>query len=659
MTDISIGKSIKKSDVKARKFQNGEFAKLKKEYDAFIKKAAKSDLANSPVMKEKELELLSLLKSAAQKQQLEDDTKWIDEKINMLSGEKQTYQALSNVAYYSPASFKGSSVEEKYFREKACNPNIMAELKNSDGIIDEKTQRIIDSFSGRDRDLYNISYVVKKCRDEEGNIPEGAVKTVELLAASKIQPSYIAQMFDEYASDDFDGGINPDVCKKMLDFKLAGFDDVEAGKFTRLLADNFKDEAAVITSIMKMHKMNIKSDSIVKILDALTVKDPETGEKVISQKAVNSVVSLKKAMTLTRSNEKQERDNPINHLGVTIFRSPGNVMVFKNNHVTYHTPVEGESVHNLRKEYDDLVSKQEDRLLLEYAQKYKNADGEIDAKYLRIMTQLRRFGLPYDQLFNMTDFCVDKNGEINQEKLSTIGILKSSGVLGIDILPMLSVIGKAPDGTYDKEDIANACDLTSTVLPGKEVVSILPEVKGRENVKEFFMYFSPILDKKANVTALLPLIKLSDGSFDENAMDTLYSLAQNFFVSANGSMKEEDFMQNATAILSAAKNTGEETIEDDAAGICSILCQNRETPENIIKLLEESKTTDGVVDDKLAEIIWDMAFRNSTSEDIEFVLGLCRTEDGNINYKKTDKVISMFEEDASKDDVIDFLTSEI
>lgn len=657
MTDISIGKASEGLIV-SKKTQKSEFEVLKKEYNSFKKKAAKSDMANSPVMMEKEYDLLQKLSIAAKNETLENEQAWIDKRITEIQNSLAEQGQTLKLPVYPMPSFKGLSTKNTAFNpnEDVDNLKILENYKKADGTIDENAQAIVTAFDSSIADGYSLSYLLKKCCDDDGAIPDDIAQAVSILAKASVKPVIIPQILESIVAENDSGKdvLNLSMCSKIADFKKADFDDFEALKLVRFLNSDFEDKASVETKILKMKKAGISTDSIIKILDSLAVKSKDTSLRTISDSAVKSVVSLKKALVSTRSNEKAERDNPINHLGVITIKFGNDVMIMKDNKVTYISPVEGESVHDLRKEYSEIISKIEDNLLLEYVKKYRDKNGEIDSKSLRIMSVLRNNGIPYDQLLSMTDFCLEENG-INAHKLNTITQIKSSGALGIDILPLLNVVEKEQDGSYSSEDIKNICALSSAVIGGKEVSALLPEVRGNENIKEFFVYFSQFFEDKSNLLKLLPLIKDEEGNIDENAMDVLYVLAHNFFVVAAEPMNEEQFVQNANDIVYAAMNEDEINVNDEGAGICSIMCQNGERYEDILFMLQQCKDSSGKINSKLSEILWELSVGKTQIQDIKSAIEFCKTADGDIDNMRADSLISLFEKGYPQDKVIDYI----
>ena len=660
MADISIRKASEGFIADNSLSSKSQFASLKKEYNSFKKKAAKSDMANSPVMWEKELELLQKLSELAKKEALTSEQEWIDIKLSEIIKKLSAQEIAPNASYYSPASFKGTPVKKgiSVSFEKAEPFKILDAYTKSDGTIDENIKKIVGSFDPSVLDEYNLSYLLKKCCNDEGNIDDDVAQAIEVLASASVGPAIIPQILESIEVEDQYGKRTFDLsmCDRIFSLKKAGFDDSETLKFVDFLNSGFEDQSAIESQICKMKKLNISSDAIISILKALSVNNASASKKIVSDSAVKSIVSLKKTLSAKRTNEKLERENPINQLGVLTVNLGDDIMIMKGNKITYISPVEGKSVYDLRKEYDDMIAKLEDGLLIEYARRYKDANGEIDSKYLRTTTVLRNNGISYDQLIDMTDFCVGADG-INNDKLNAIIQIKSSGALGADIMSILSSVEKQQDGLYSSEDIGNACDLSSAVIGGKEVAALLPEVRNKKDVKEFFVYFSQLFEDKSNLLKLLPLIKDEKGNIDKNAMDVLYNLANNFLISSESPMSESKFVQTANDIVFAAMDKDDINVNDEGAGICSIMCQSGHNAKEILLVLEKCKNPAGKIDEKLSEILWNLCLGKTNISDIECVINFCKKNTGEIDSIRSDSIISLFEKGYSKEEIINYIKS--
>ena len=652
MTDISIGKTSGELITGKINTPKKDFELLKKEYNAFKKKAANSDMVNSPVMIENELDLLRKLGILAIKESLDSEKQWIDKRILELEKMYITQKKLDELPNYPIPSFCGASIKQ----EQSTADKNFENYKKLGINIDENAKKIISAFDSSVIDECSMSYLLQKICDDDGTIPGPVAKAVEVLAKASVKPASIPQILNEILIQDSSGQEIPDlsVCNEIADLKKADFDDFEALKVAKFLNPDFDDMDSVKSQILRFKKSGISPDAMLKILEILSVENPQTAKKSISDSSVKSVISLKKTLASTRNNEKKERDNPINHLGVLTFNFGNDVIIMKDNKVKYISPVEGESSQNLRKDYDKLISQIEDNLLIEYVRKYSDVDGEINSKYLRVMTVLRNNGIPYDQLLEMTDFCLGQNG-IDKNKLNTIIQLKSSGALGIDILPLLDVAEKEKDGSYSSDDIQNICALTSAVIGGKEVSALLPEVRGKENVKEFFVYFSQFFEDKSNLLKLLPLIKDEEGNIDENAMDVLCVLADNLLFGDDSPNAEATFVQQADNIINLIVDKESGKVSDDGAGICSVMSQNGESYEDIMYMIKQCKDSSGNINAKLSEILWDLSIAKTQIQDLKTAIEFCKKGNGDIDDMRADSLISLFEKGYPKDKVIDYI----
>lgn len=657
MADISIGKTS--NNLSQNVSAKGEFAALKQEYKSFKKKAAKSDMSNSKTIKEKELELLKKLSILAKKESLQKEQEWIDSNINEILKSLSTEESKKQSAYYKPISFSGQqSIQGR--QPDTANIDVVAKIlepyKKADGTIDDNIRKIVSAFDSSGSEIYFIEYLLKHFCDEEGHISSDVSNSIEILAKSDISPNMIPQALEVISQKDSTGKnvFDVSICNQISKFKEANFDDFESLKLAKFLNSDFEDVKKVEAQIYKMKKAGITPDAIINILNALAIKPTEQNKKTISDSAVNSIISLKKALSSTRNNEKSERNNPINQLGVVTFSVGNDVIIMKGNKVTYISPIEGQSVHNLKKEYDDLITKLEENLLLEFAKKYKNSNGEIDSKYLRVISSLRNKGITYDQLINMTDFCID-NGSIDINKLNAISKIKSSGALGIDVIPILSSIKRTEDGSYNQEDLENACALSSAVIGGNEVIALLPEVKSNKELKEVVIYFSQFFEDKSNLIKLLPLIKDKSGHIDENAINILYNFADNFLTQTSSKENETKFLEYSKAILLEATNKLENKIKDEVADMCSSLCKNGNSPEEILLILKKCKSSSGDIDNKLSEIILNFSSDDVQFQDIENIIDFCKTKMGEIDQIKVDSILSLFEKGYSNEEIINYI----
>ena len=642
MSDISVRNASISGKIN-NSGQNGKYIKLRKAYEEFIEKYKKSDFANSPTIIAKELELLGELKAAAQQEDLQSEIKWIEEKISKLQAyTKSEKEETASPAYYQPLQSEKKSVQH--------NSNI---------------QKVTEAFSNYEQNNYLLDYIINKSKDDTGNIPDNKAQAIIILAEAGVSMSFIPQILEDFKQAQLNNNKtlqkNPadvteqtdiEACKQIAEFKTAGIDDFSAIKFTKLLNGKFEDKNLIKTSVMNLFKAGISPDACIRIIQELAVPDEINGTAKISPAAIKSIISLKNSLVLTRKNEKKERENPINQIGISKFQFGDTIIIMKGQEVTYITPTEGETVHNIQKDYDELISKIEDSMLSEFISKYKTQEGEIPSEYMRLATALRRSGICYDQLLPMIDFCLNDEGTIDKQKLNVINSLKKAGALSKDIRAIMSSFEVDENGEYSKEDIKNACDLSKAVIGGNEVCALIPEIRGQELAKEFCVLLSSEISKKSVISDTLPLVRDNEGKYDINAMNILLSLANNIFAK-NNNFNDKKFLEYAELILSAAKNKGEDKISDTADNMGIFLHIDKE-PENFIKVLNLCKDKNGRIDDKLGEIVSKICIFVPSLTEIEKMIDFCKDQEGNISHEKADKLIETIDSSNYLDFILNF-----
>ncbi len=642
MSDISVRNASISGKIN-NSGQNSKYIKLRKAYEEFIEKYKKSDFANSPTIIAKELELLGELKAAAQQEDLQSEIKWIEEKISKLQAyTKSEKEETAAPAYYQPLQSEKKSVQH--------NSNI---------------QKVTEAFSNYEQNNYLLDYIINKSKDDTGNIPDNKAQAIIILAEAGVSMSFIPQILEDFKQAQLNNNktlqkkpadvteqTDIEACKQIAEFKTAGIDDFSAIKFTKLLKGKFEDKNLIKTSVMNLFKAGISPDACIQIIQELAVPGEINGTAKISTAAIKSIISLKNSLVLTRKNEKKERENPISQIGISKFQFGDTIIIMKGQEVTYITPTEGETVHNIQKDYDELISKIEDSMLTEFISKYKTQEGEIPSEHMRLATALRRSGICYDQLLPMIDFCLNDEGTIDKQKLNVINSLKKAGALSKDIRAIMSSFEVDENGEYSKEDIKNACDLSKAVTGGNEVCALIPKIRGQELAKEFCVLLSSEISKKSVISDTLPLVRDNEGKYDINAMNILLSLANNIFAK-NNNFNDKKFLEYAELILSAAKNKGEDKISDTADNMGIFLHFDKE-PENFIKVLNLCKDKNGRIDDKLGEIVSKICIFVPSLIEIEKMIDFCKDQEGNISHEKADKLIETIDSSNYLDFILNF-----
>jgi hypothetical protein len=241
------------------------------------------------------------------------------------------------------------------------------------------------------------------------------------------------------------------------------------------------------------------------------------------------------------------------------------------------------------------------------------------------------------------DFCYQK-GEINGQNLKAVYRIKKAGALSSDILKILSAIPKDKEGNYNSDDLENAKTLTQACIDGNNVALLLPLVRDSKDAMDITLYLSEFIQKKSNIVDLIKLTKNKDGSSSEQSIEILNNLTKNYLdTEDNKPMDSIDFLLNAQSILNAAKGSKTNSVGDDAAGICAIMCSKKEPPENILRGLHICKNQDGDLDSSLADILWNMKLEDASIEEIEILLDKCKDDTSVVNRELTEKILNLYE----------------
>ena len=622
MSDFSIKSRDFYQQSESENIQNqSEYSKMKSEYKEFQEKSKKSDFYNSPVYLDKQLEMLEKLEALAIKDGLEDELESIQkEKESLTQAAKQNSekQDLPGNNYYMPV-------------------NIQPQRQESTHTIEE-----VESLF-EDKEKVNLENLIKYCYTTKG-ITNNNFQAISILASVKTSPQTILQIIDKISSNNKnEKDVNTQTFKHLADLKRKGCNDEELLIFSKLLNRDFEDTELIKNSILRMKKADISAETIVKLIEILSVNNEETKQESINENDVNAIISIKRNLALTRNNERNERNNPINQLGVVKFdMSENNRVIMKNNEIIYVSPTEGESFHSATEEYNKLIKEAEENLIIDLVKEFKSQNREITPNHIRTIAVLRKNGITYPQIQEMLNYCIDDDGKINTNKLAVISQLKKSGALGTDIITILNACRINDDKTFNPDDIQTACDLTSAIIGGNEVVTLLQDVKNNPEAKEFFINFSPFFQDKSNLLRLKELIKDENSKIDNNKMDIIYNLEQNLFEREGYTINETEFLKISEEIISEAQNEGEYTVSDDAAGICAIMCRNRMSIEDIKHGLQICKDNNGNIDEDLAEILWDLCLNDADINEITQTISQCKDEYNNINKEYVKSILNKF-----------------
>ncbi len=631
MTDFSINRTTTASGVNSSSSKESEFSKLKKEYDAFVRKIGKSDFANSPTTIQKRRELLDELKALAETEALSDELEWIEKEEQSL---KTADEALGADLPYSAPYYKPLAKTEDNIPMDI--ESVLENCKDTNGKYDKGAVRIVMAFKdATQKDEYFIPYIVKKCRELDGSIPDKTVEAIEALAAAGVKAPFLSRTIDSFLSaDDSEEPINVNLFEKMLTVKSLGFDDKTALKLSRLLNSGYSDDAAVLKSVKKLLSADLPDNVVFDILKALTVKDKENGEKSINPEAVNAVVQVKNILRETQANEKRERLSKIYQNNMPVQLSlDGETAILMDKKGTFQTVSlkQYDTVQEAKQAYDNLINQTENNMLLEFIRKYKNTDGSIDNKYLRIIYALRRYDITHEGLFDLTDLCIDKAGNMDKNSLGAISLLKSKGALSKDISEILSSIERDYNGVYNPEELETACDLSSAVLGQPYLTKLLPDAKKNNVAKNFIMAASPYFDKKSNLVKLINLVKPDGQSIDDVSLE----IADDILFSENNDKTESEFIKYIAELLKLSRGS-EKTASEAAEQICCSI--DVFSPDEVLSLVKACLDSKGNVDKKLADAVYKLYHEGFGSNVIIEKINACKNGDS-IDYDKLNNMI--------------------
>lgn len=620
MPDISIGNSFDSEQPKKAVSSKGEYSKAEKEYIEFRIKLQKSDFANSSSAMKSELKLLSKMKEAAKKEGLEEKIAEIEEREKELTSQKRPIAA-EFAPYYKPISFSG--------KEKSNNKQ------------DEAVKNISSVFT--DASENHVEYLIKKLTsDNTVSLSDSVAEAMLRIGEMGCHPNTALYFFEEFATEPKDSKAPKIIDLSMVDkfekLKSKIKDDNDIIKVLSLFNKNYEDKALLDLAINEFADLKISPERIIDIISVLSVKN-DNDNLYISPDSVQHVATLKNTLLKTENIEKKEDKNPIALLNTMEIETEEDIIVFKDGEVSAIYPKNENSERN----YKEYISELQDDIVYNFTEKYTNEQGKIPFDAIRVATLLRRSGVTMKSLMPLMDFCYQK-GEINGQNLKAVYRIKKAGALSSDILKILSAIPKDKEGNYNSDDLENAKTLTQACIDGNNVALLLPLVRDSKDAMDITLYLSEFIQKKSNIVDLIKLTKNKDGSSSEQSIEILNNLTKNYLdTEDNKPMDSIDFLLNAQSILNAAKGSKTNSVGDDAAGICAIMCSKKEPPENILRGLHICKNQDGDLDSSLADILWNMKLEDASIEEIEILLDKCKDDTGVVNRELTEKILNLYE----------------
>ena len=519
--------------------------------------------------------------------------------------------------------------------------NLSVENKGATGAI-RTSQSKTDNFSALEREY--ITTKTKLEKSDFSNSPVAIEKELSMIAKLKVAAQKqglsdkVRELDDRektlytklanYSSPEPSGVYyhpvsfrgNMFLGKKPSDDVL----DYTQDRFIKFFAQGFENDEVVKYNLQSMCDMGIDINAAISILEAIKVKDPQSGLHHINQDTFKKLITVKKLFSTTSNKEKEEYNSPINQVGMQVFSVGKDTIIFKNGKVQYITPVEGKSVQCMQEEYDKAVSDEEDKILYDFAKKYSDKEGKIDSIYLRVLSQLRQSGVVKNQILSLTDMCISPDGEINKDVMSTVMSLKRAGALSSDIKKMTESFNKDENGLFDKRDVANAIALTKSVMTGEEAVSFLPAMRTGDEASEYIINFSRMFNPE-HVKSLVNIVSDKNSIPDEDAMDVVNSVLRNPSIAdEKGEINAEDFVKIARHMVGVAKdfNTSE-SVNEDAVELIFQMCRSAFPLADIESVLSRCLNEEGKIDKTLAKILWHMTWDSHNIPKMNEVLDVC------------------------------------
>ncbi len=634
------------------------YKQLKTEYKKQKSVQDKSDMANSPVIISEQFKMLKKLRETAQNENLNKEIEWVDKQIIQLSG--RIFQTNDENLINEYKDFKESisksndedftqDVSEDLMKLMPVYTPVIPHQDNQDEIInkytdengnlDPQAEKLITIASKDDKiDLNLLNALIEYCEAEPGKFDSACVYAVEIMAANGIKPKNIPYYLENIYSTQT-GKVDFVKLKGCMEFHAKGVDDITTMHFQNYInSKDFDDVDTVKDCIVRLYNADAQVDpdnkmhtsTVINIIDMLKKQDEKTNKFSIDSRTVNLVARLKSILTKSRHKEQKEYQSPLN--------------TKKENYETVDmlNSAEDKDYAKLKRQYEEISQENEEKLLLKFIEKYTNSDKKIDSKYIRIANQLKEDGILNEKLLDLMDYCIDSEGDPDNDKLAAIKTLKQAGVLSKDLQSLTDI---CEDKTADSKEIKTICQLSQAVIPADDVKYFLPTALSSEDVCDFIQNTYTYFNNKEDIMLLINMCRNSDNEIDENAL----SIVDNLFFNADTNLRNEEFTEIADEILTIARISSYE-ISDEAAGICSIMSKNNSTPDEIKQGLLLCLDNQGIFDEKLSDLLWDLSSSklNFDNSEIFEILKYCKTDKMEIDYDRIEQVNSLLKSDFDK-----------
>ncbi len=664
MSKFSIRKLNQNIETSPKPEFKDELSRAKAEYQKFSEKMKNSDFANSPVALREELDILEELEFEAEDAGKLSELDWIKAKISevqsKLKSAEQKEKDIPVVPYYKPIIETHSEVRPVKAADteptEADYKSALSEFIQEDGTFVPNAEPIVNALKDSKATPYQTQVVLSRCKNNDSSISSDILKGINQLLKSDFSPVAMPEYIEDFSQiDDVTGQryIPDSAIEEMQQMKKSGMKDSSVIKLLKFAVAGFDDRNQAITALSKLNKANIKDDDIIGILNQLSVKNVQ-GAKTVNQSAVNSIVSLKNTFVRTQKNETEERTSPLGQLGENVLEDDIQFIFTKDGQYKYAFSKKDNPPELVKERYFEALADSENSFLIEVAKKYKKDDGTLDTNALRVMVALRNAGVTLPDLMTLTDRCLSGD-DIKQDTISCISQLKNAGALSEDIEILLDSAEKNDDGTFNQNSVSDICDLTKAVINGHDISELLPKISGNKPVKDSVINLSVLLEDKSKLKQLTDLCLKQDGSIDVNSMETLYYLFADRLDNFEDKVTEHEMIGIAKDILDMAQSPETKEMNDDSTGIVSVMTNNGANFEDIKEAITLCKNSDGFVDEKLAQILWDLGIQKADLSELKSFIGICKNDDGKVNSDKADMVISLFESGFKKDKIASLL----
>ncbi len=175
MTDFSIKNNTGNNEISKPISPEDIYKRSKKLYEMFVERTAKSEFANSPILKQRKLEFLGRLRDLADQYGFDGELEWIEHEVNSLTEEPKTDDVKpKTIPYYRPIhkpQEKHNEVTEGLDTEQSVE-NLCEDSEEVDA--EQSVENLGEDSEGVDAE----QSVENLCEDSEGVDAEQSVENL-------------------------------------------------------------------------------------------------------------------------------------------------------------------------------------------------------------------------------------------------------------------------------------------------------------------------------------------------------------------------------------------------------------------------------------------------------------------------------------------------